>query len=98
MAIINIVRTNIELPSDKELESASKLLFDCFKGFTLIDNRRWRKLWKMLIEKEPGEMLVLDFKFPRNPRFAPQILRFAECRLRCMGAGAQAQDLQRHGD
>jgi hypothetical protein len=69
MAIINIVRTNIKLPSDKELESASKLLFDCFKGFTLIDNRRWRKLWKMLIEKEPGEMLVLDFKFPRNPRF-----------------------------
>jgi hypothetical protein len=69
MATITIVRSNINLPSDKELESASKLLFDCFKGFTLDDNKRWRRLWKMLIQKEPGELMVIDFKFPRNPKF-----------------------------
>jgi hypothetical protein len=63
---ITITRTNIALPSDKELESASKLLFDCFKGFNLVDNKRWRQLWKKLIRMEPGEMLVIDMTFPRS--------------------------------
>ena len=66
MSTLNIVRTNIALPTDKELEGASKLLFDCFKGFTLEDNKRWRALWKKLIKKEPGEILTIEMTFERS--------------------------------
>lgn len=69
MSTITITRSNIELPDEKGLAVTRRLIFDCLRGFTNADNSRWKKLWKKLIDMDPGEMMVVDFKFPRNPKF-----------------------------
>lgn len=69
MSIINLVRTNIELPDEKGMEIASRLLFQCFDGFTAEDRARWRRLWKKMIAMEPGEMQVIETVNQRNPKF-----------------------------
>lgn len=66
MSVINIVRTDIELPDKKQMEIVSRFLFQCFDGFSKEDRSRWRRLWKSLIAKEPGEMMVIEITQPRS--------------------------------
>lgn len=69
MSTFTITRTNIELPNKAEMESTSRLIFQCLDGFTAQDRARWRRLWKKLIGMEPGEMLVVEITFPRSGPF-----------------------------
>lgn len=66
MSTINVTRTNIELPEKEALEIVSRFLFVCFRGFGKQDDARWRRLWKRLINLEPGEMMVIETVFPRS--------------------------------
>jgi len=65
MPQFTLVRTDIPMPTEQELNWARKLLFDCFKGVTDRDNKRWWRFWSMAIGKEPGEMFDLETVFPR---------------------------------
>ena len=69
MSAITLVRTDVPMPSEQELNWARRLLFDCFKGATDIDNKRWWRFWKIATGKEAGEMFNLETVFPRNPKF-----------------------------
>ena len=69
MPLITLVRTDIPMPTENELVFARKLLFDCFKGVTERDNKRWWRFWGIAIGKEAGEMFDLETVFPRNPKF-----------------------------
>lgn len=69
MSYITITRTNIALPQGAELDGARKVLFDCIRGFTEVDNKKWRRFFKVLLGKEPGEMAEVEMVFPRNSKF-----------------------------
>lgn len=69
MSDITITRTNIELPKGAELDGARKVLFDCIRGFTEVDNKKWRRFIKVLLGKEPGEMAEVEMVFPRSAPF-----------------------------
>lgn len=69
MPSITLVRTRETIPSGPALDLSRKLLFDCFKGATETDNKRWWRFWKIAIGKEAGEMFNLETVFPRNPKF-----------------------------
>lgn len=69
MSDITITRTNIALPQGAELEGARRVLFDCIRGFTEVDNKKWRRFFKVLLGKEPGEMAEVEMVFPRSGPF-----------------------------
>lgn len=69
MSRVTITRTNAPMPTEHELVGARNLMFECIRGFTEQDNKRWHKFWKMLISKEPGEMAVIEMTFPRSGPF-----------------------------
>jgi hypothetical protein len=66
---ITITRTDINLPTEAELVSVRKFLFDCFRGFTQVDDKKWRRFWKAFTRKEPGEMAEIEMVFPRSGPF-----------------------------
>jgi hypothetical protein len=66
---ITVTRTNIALPQGAELEGARKVLFECLRGFTEVDNKKWRRFFKVLLGKEPGEMAEVEMVFPRSGPF-----------------------------
>jgi hypothetical protein len=57
------------MPTEQQLCWARKLLFDCIKGATDADEKRWRRFWRMVIGKEPGEIFSLETIFPRYTPF-----------------------------
>lgn len=69
MPAITLVRTREDIPAGPALDLARKLLFDCFKGATETDNKRWWRFWKIAIGKEAGEMFNLETVFPRYTPF-----------------------------
>lgn len=69
MPKITITRTNVPLPDEANLVEIRKFLFLCFAGFTDQDSKRWRRFWKTLVTKEPGEMCDIETVFPRNSKF-----------------------------
>ncbi len=69
MSKLTVMRTNLSLPSESELKSARKVLFDCIRGLTEKDNKSWRRFWKNLIEKESGEIAFIEVCIPRNYKF-----------------------------
>lgn len=69
MSDITITRTDIALPQGAELEGARKVLFECLRGFTDVDNKKWRRFFKVLLGKEPGEMAEVEMVFPRSGPF-----------------------------
>lgn len=66
MAEITITRTDIAMPTEQELVGVRRVLFDCIRGFTDVDNKRWHRFWKTLMSKEPGEMAEIEMTFPRS--------------------------------
>jgi hypothetical protein len=69
MADFNIVRTNEPMPKEEVLVGIRHFLFECIKGATEDDEKRWRKLWKTILNLESGEILEVMFKFIRNWKF-----------------------------
>lgn len=67
MSKLTITRTDIAMPPD--MAAARTFLFECIKGFTEQDNKRWRRFWNMLTSKEPGEMAEIEMVFPRSGPF-----------------------------
>jgi len=65
MPTMTIVRTDIPMPTEQELNWARKLLFDCFRGATDRDNKQWWRFWGIAISKEAGEMFDVEMVFPR---------------------------------
>jgi hypothetical protein len=66
MAEITIAKTGAPMPTEAELVGVRRVLFECFRGFTEQDNKRWKRFWKTLINKEPGEMAEIAMVFPRS--------------------------------
>ena len=69
MTTLTLVRTNEPIPAEAELASARRLMFDCLRGMTELDDKRWHRFWKMLISKDAGETCEVELKFPRNYKF-----------------------------
>ena len=64
MSRFTVTRTNIELPSD--MDGARQLLFKSLDGFGEEDRKAWRKLWKKLINLQPGELFEVQAIFSRS--------------------------------
>lgn len=69
MAKFQIVRTDAPLPKEEMLVAIRYFLFECLKGSTLDDEKRWRRLWRTIIALVPGEIFDVEFKFIRNWMF-----------------------------
>jgi hypothetical protein len=69
MTAINIVRTREELPSEDDKEAVKRFLFGCINGVGGADRKSWNKMWRKVLNLEPGEMIKFDVVFPRNPYF-----------------------------
>ena len=69
VAKFTIHRTAMALPDERQLEGARALLFKALDGFGPDDRKAWRRLWKRLVNMEPGELAEVTFVVPRNPRF-----------------------------
>lgn len=78
MPAITLVRTDIPMPPEHELERALNLLFDCFRGVTDTDNKRWWRFWKSATEKEQGEMFDVETVFPRYTPFHKQHMKIEQ--------------------
>ncbi len=69
MTTINIVRTRAELPTEEDKEAVKRFLFGCIEGVGETDRKSWNKMWRKVLNLEPGEMIRFDTVFPRNPYF-----------------------------
>lgn len=78
MPAITLVRTDTPMLPEAELSRAHTLLFDCFKGATELDNKRWWRFWKSATEKEQGEMFDLETTFPRYTPFHKQHMKIEQ--------------------
>lgn len=67
MTKITILRTNEPMPAS--LDSARVLLFGALDGFGEASKKAWRKLWRRIINLEPGEIVNVEAAIPRNPKF-----------------------------
>lgn len=69
MAKITICRTNIAMPTGRDLDAVRTFLFNIFAGLNQNDDRAWKRCWRKLTGAEPGEMFLLDLIFPRNWKY-----------------------------
>lgn len=69
MTTINIVRTRAELPTEADKEAVKRFLFWCIEGVGDTDKKAWNKMWRKVLNLDPGEMIKFDVIFPRNPYF-----------------------------
>jgi hypothetical protein len=69
MSRFTITRTQMAMPDEKQLEGARALLFGTLDGFGEDGKKAWRRLWKRLVNLEPGELCEVQTVVPRNPRF-----------------------------
>ena len=63
---ITIVRGREPLPPETVLAYIRNFLFGLFDGWSKPDKSAWRKLWKRLMDLEPGEFAVIEFVIPRS--------------------------------
>jgi len=69
MSRVTLVKTAEVLPCESVLEHIRRFLFGFFDGWNASDKRGWRKIWKRLMDLEPGEFAVIEFVIPRNAKF-----------------------------
>ena len=69
MSKITLVRGLEPLPPESILTYIRGFLFGLFDGWTKDDKRMWRRFWKCLMALEPGEFALIEFIFPRNPKY-----------------------------
>lgn len=66
MSRVTIIRTSDMPPAESMLEQVRRFLFGLFDGWSRTDKQGWRKIWKRLMELEPGEFAVIEFVIPRS--------------------------------
>jgi len=66
MSRVTIVRTAEPFPGEAILSGVRGFLFGLFDGWRSDDRKGWRKIWKRLIDLDPGEFAVIDFVIPRS--------------------------------
>lgn len=69
MSRVTIIRTSDLPPAESMLEQVRRFLFGLFDGWSRTDKQGWRKIWKRLMDLEPGEFAVIEFVIPRNAKF-----------------------------
>lgn len=69
MSRFTIMRTNMALPDERDMAGASALLFKALDGMGEDDAKTWRRFWRRVINMEPGELIDVDMRITRNPRF-----------------------------
>jgi hypothetical protein len=69
MPEITLVRTNIELPPEEDLQVIRKFIFGVVDGARETDKKSWRRFWGGILRLGSGEMALVDLIFPRNPKF-----------------------------
>ena len=67
MTKIAVARTNKEIP--KKLEAVRDYLFGCIDGAHHEDKRAWRRLWTHIMHLGYGEIVEVEFVFPRSGPF-----------------------------
>jgi len=66
MSRVTIIRTSDLPPAESMLEQVRRFLFGLFDGWSRTDKQGWRKIWKRLMDLEPGEFAVIEFVIPRS--------------------------------
>lgn len=66
MSRVTVIRTDQPMPGEGILSGVRNFLFGLFDGWRKDDKRGWRKIWKRLIDLEPGEFAVIEFVIPRS--------------------------------
>jgi hypothetical protein len=69
MSRVTIIKTAEPMPGGAILEGIRRFLFGMFDGWRKDDKKGWRKIWKRLMDLEPGEFAVIEFVIPRNAKF-----------------------------
>lgn len=69
MSKVTLIRTADAFPAESILEHVRRFLFGLFDGWNDSDKKGWRKIWKRLIDLEPGEFAVIEFVIPRSSPF-----------------------------
>ncbi len=65
MPPITLIRTDAQLPGERELNIVRNFLFGMVKGATAKDEKSWNRFWSMVTRKEPGEIFDIETVFPR---------------------------------
>ncbi len=66
MSKVTLIRTADAFPAESILEQVRRFLFGLFDGWSRTDKQGWRKIWKRLMDLEPGEFAVIEFVIPRS--------------------------------
>lgn len=69
MSHFMIQRTTMALPDDKAMAGASAFLFKALDGLSEEDRKVWRRFWKRVISMQAGELIDVEMKLSRNPKF-----------------------------
>lgn len=69
MSTVEIVRTNAPMPSEAELVVIRRFLFETLRGIDDDNQKSWKRIWSRFIKLEAGEISLVEFVFPRNPKF-----------------------------
>lgn len=69
MPEITLIRTNEQITDERTLAAARSFVFGLVKGATEKDDKSWRRLWGMILRKEPGEIFDIETVFPRYTPF-----------------------------
>lgn len=69
MSTVNIVRTDAPMPTEAELVTIRRFLFECLRGLDDDNQKAWKRIWGRFIKLEAGEIASVEFIFPRNPQF-----------------------------
>ncbi len=69
MSRVTIIKTAAPMPGEEILSMVRNFLFVLFDGWRNDDKKGWRRIWKRLIDLEPGEFAVIEFVLPRNAKF-----------------------------
>ena len=69
MSRVTVIRTDQPMPGEGILSGVRNFLFGLFDGWRSDDKKGWRRIWKRLIDLEPGEFAVIEFVIPRSGAF-----------------------------
>lgn len=69
MSRVTIIRTAELFPPESILEHVRRFVFGVLDGWRDEDKKGWRRIWKRLVDMEPGEFATIEFVIPRNAKF-----------------------------
>jgi len=66
MSRVTIIKNAEAIPEGAALDGIRRFLFGFFDGWRKDDKSGWRKIWRRLMDMEPGEFAVIEFVIPRS--------------------------------